>query len=52
MKDKQKKISISFKENEKEIKLYNWLQTKGEIVGCSGIIKEILLKYMEQEDNK
>lgn len=46
---KQKKISISFKETEKELKLYNWLLEESEIVGCSGTIKQILFNYMEQQ---
>ena len=48
---KQVKISISFKDNEVDQKLYNWILNKSDIVGMSGTIKLMLYeKYKEEQE--
>ncbi|EGT2192658.1 hypothetical protein ACV3ZT_08555 [Clostridium perfringens] len=49
MDKKQKRFNISFKENEKEVELYNWIRNKSDIAPISTIIKEILYKAMNEE---
>ena len=49
---KQNKITISFKSNEQEEKLYRWLTSKSNFVSASGIIKEMLFQQMEEEEKK
>ena len=46
---KQKKVSVSFKESEKDLELYNWITDKAEIIGYSNAIKQILYKVMQKE---
>ena len=46
---KQKKVSVSFKESEKDLELYNWVTDKAEIIGYSNAIKQILYKVMQDE---
>lgn len=46
---KQKKISVSFKENEKDIEIYTWITKKAEIIGYSNAIKQLLYKLMQEE---
>ena len=46
---KQKKVSVSFKESEKDLELYNWITDKAEIIGYSNAIKQILYKVMQEE---
>ena len=40
---------LNFKENEKEVELYNWIRNKSDIAPISTIIKEILYKAMNEE---
>lgn len=48
---KQDKVSLSFsKDKEVEQKLYKWVLRKGEIVGVSSIIKQILYEKMLEEE--
>ena len=48
---KQDKVSLSFsKDKDIEQKLYQWVLKKGEIVGVSSIIKQILYEKMLQEE--
>ena len=49
MDKKQKRFNISFKENEKEIELYNWIKNKSDIAPISTTIKELLYKAMKEE---
>ena len=49
MEKKQKRFNISFKENDKEIELFEWVKSKSEITPISSTIKEILYKAMQQE---
>lgn len=49
-KNKQKKISVSFKENELDLKLYEWLSDKAKVIGYSNAVKEMLYKIMEREE--
>ena len=44
-----KKIGISFKENDLEIKIYEFLKKKSELVGESTYIKQLLLEQMQRE---
>lgn len=48
-KNKQKKISVSFKENELDLELYEWLSDKAKVIGYSNAVKEMLYKIMQQE---
>ena len=47
---KQKRVTISFKENKEDVEIYNWLinHPKAKMLGMSGITKVALLKAMEQ----
>ena len=49
---KQRKISVSFKSNDKEDKLYDWLNSKSDFVSVSSIIKEILFEKMQEEEKE
>lgn len=49
---KQKKISVSFKESEIDLKLYEWLTEKAKVIGYSNAVKEMLYKIMEQEKKR
>ncbi|MDY2584017.1 MAG: hypothetical protein SOW47_13585 [Clostridium perfringens] len=46
----QKRCNVTFRENEKEMKLYKWIQEKGEVGGVSNFIKTELYKIMELEE--
>lgn len=46
----QKRYNVTFRENEKEMKLYKWIQDKGEVGGISNYIKTELYKIMEAEE--
>ena len=43
---KQTRFTISFRENEKELELYNWIENKSGITPIAVIVKEILYKAM------
>lgn len=44
------KIQVSFKETKvEEIKMYNFVKEKGEIIGESGYIKSLIKKAMDEE---
>lgn len=47
--EKQRRFTISFRENEKEIELYNWIEKKRGITPVAVIIKELLYKAMLEE---
>ena len=48
---KQDTVSLSFsKDKEVEQKLYKWVLRKGEIVGVSSIVKQILYEKMLEEE--
>jgi hypothetical protein len=49
-KEKQKKISLTFRENEKEKQLYNWIREKGQVGSIASYIKTILYREMEKEE--
>lgn len=51
---KQDKISVSFsKEKELEQNLYKWLLKKGELIGVSTTIKQILYdRYKQEQEGK
>ncbi|WP_303007076.1 hypothetical protein [Romboutsia ilealis] len=48
----QKRFNITFRENEKEIELYNWVKLQGEVGGVSNYIKRILLAEKERSEGK
>lgn len=52
MDNKQKRITISFRENDHEQELYNWIKASGVIGGDSAFIKALLYKaYQDQKGN-
>lgn len=48
----QTKFSVSFKSNEKEEELRQWLINKSEIIGPSNFIKQVLYERMLQDKGK
>lgn len=48
----QKRFNVTFRENESEEELYNWIKKKGEIGGVSNFIKTELNRIMELEKEK
>lgn len=46
----QKRCNVTFRDNEKEMKLYNFIRSKGEVGGVSNYIKTELYKIMESEE--
>ena len=46
------RVEVTFKNNNKEKELYEFLKSKGEIVGKSAYIKQLLLEQLEKENNK
>lgn len=50
---KQKRITVNFRENEEEQKLYNWVKERGIIGGDSVFIKNILYEeYLKDKEGK
>ena len=48
--NKQNRITVNFRlTSQEEQKLYNWIKQKGVIVGDSGVIKLILYKAYQEE---
>ncbi|MGL5085130.1 MAG: hypothetical protein ACRC68_05345 [Clostridium sp.] len=45
-----KKIGISFKENELEEQIYNYLKKKSVLLGESTYIKQLILEKMQEEE--
>lgn len=45
-----KKVGISFKDNELETKLYEFLKEKAQLLGESTYIKQLLLEKMQDEE--
>ena len=45
-----KKVGISFKDNELETKLYEFLKEKAQLLGESTYIKQLLLERMQDEE--
>lgn len=52
----QKRFNITFRENQQEEELYNWIKSKGQVGGISNFIKtemyKLMLQEQEQEKNK
>lgn len=48
----QKRFNVTFRDNESEEELYNWIKKKGEIGGVSNFIKTELNRIMELEKSK
>lgn len=44
-----KKVNLSFKENELEQQLYEWLLQQGKLIGPSAYIKQLLLEDMNRK---
>ncbi|EOU1571764.1 hypothetical protein HBF21_15735 [Clostridium perfringens] len=50
---KQTRITVNFRENEEEKKLYKWIQKNGVIGGDSVFIKSILYKeYLKDKEGE
>lgn len=49
MGDNQKRYTISFRENEQEQELWQWIEKKRGIIPVAVIIKELLYKAMIEE---
>ncbi|ELC8423196.1 hypothetical protein ACV31L_12770 [Clostridium perfringens] len=50
---KQTRITVNFRENEEEQKLYKWIKERGIIGGDSVFIKSILHKeYLKDKEGK
>ena len=45
-----KKVGISFKDNELETRLYEFLKEKAQLLGESTYIKQLLLEKMQDEE--
>ena len=45
------RVEVTFKNNDKEKKKKKFLKSKGEIVGKSAYIKQLLLEQLKKEDN-
>ncbi|MEW9924100.1 hypothetical protein AB2T63_12130 [Clostridium butyricum] len=49
---KQKKFNVTFRENPKEIELYNWAKEQGQVGGISNYIKRLLLEEKLRQEGK
>lgn len=49
---KQNRINISFRDNEAETKLHDWVVKQGEVGGVSNYIKRILAEIMQKQEGK
>lgn len=47
--NKQRRFTVTFRENDIETELYNWIEAKRGITPVATIIKEILYKAMTEE---
>lgn len=45
-KKKQKRCNVTFRDNEAELELWEWIQEKGQVAGVSSFIKTELYKIM------
>lgn len=51
----QMKHSVTYRDNEKETEIFEWVESKSEIIGPSNAIKQILYNVMmeeKKEENK
>lgn len=48
----QTRITVSFRDNEKEQELYKWVLEKAEVIGPANAIKLILNEKMVEEKEK
>lgn len=46
------RVEVTFKNTNKEKELFEFLKTKGEIVGKSAYIKQLLAEKLKKENNK
>lgn len=46
---KQKRCNVTFRDNETEQQLWEWIQQKGQVAGVSSFIKTELFKLMSAE---
>lgn len=49
---KQTRITVSFRENEKEQELYDWIISKSDVIGEANAVKQILYEKMLEENKK
>lgn len=51
--NKQMKHTVTYRENEKEKELFEWVESKSEIIGPSNAIKQMLYELMlKEKENK
>lgn len=43
-----KRIPVSFKENEEELSIYNFIKRNSSIIGQSGFIKTLIIEEMKR----
>lgn len=48
---RQMKHSVTYRDNEKEKELFEWVESKSEIIGPSNAIKQLLHELMLKEKN-
>lgn len=48
----QMKHTVTYRENEKEKELYDWIEDKSVVIGSANAIKQILYEVMLKEKNK
>ena len=47
--DKRIRITVNFRDNETDKKIYDYIQEQGEVIGISNAIKKIISDHMKQE---
>lgn len=48
----QKKLYVTFRENEKEIELYNWIVEQSQVGGVANFFKILALKEKQRQEGK
>ncbi|NFG60043.1 hypothetical protein FC778_15335 [Clostridium botulinum] len=51
-KKKQNRLYVTFRENEQEIKLYNWIVEHSQVGGVSNYFKQLALKDMQSQEKE
>lgn len=47
---KRDRITVNFRDNEVDKKIYDYIQEQGKVIGLSNAIKKIIAEYMEREN--
>lgn len=50
--EKQRRYNVTFRDNDKEIELYNWVKEQSQIGGASNFIKLILQQHKDKRENE